>query len=124
MSRTGILVVSLCCLQVLVLTVQMGTTEVKTKGGWGSRGRELRRNVGNWYTSGFPLWSSSVGTDNSDGDSGGRDDRWAGRKRQRDCEAEMSGTGIPAVSRCGLQVLVLTAQKGDYRGKDDRWAEK
>ena len=67
MSGTGIPAVSSCGLQVLVMTAQMGTIKVKTIGGWGSRGRELRRNVGNWYTRRFPLWSSSsAGNDSSE----------------------------------------------------------
>jgi hypothetical protein len=79
MSGTGIPAVSSCGLQVLVMTAQMGTIKVKTIGGWGSRGRELRRNVGNWYTCGFLLWSSSAGTDSSDGDYRGKDDGWVGK---------------------------------------------
>ncbi len=37
--------------------------EVETERLW-------NRNVGNWYTSGFPLWSSSAGTNNADRDYG------------------------------------------------------
>jgi hypothetical protein len=48
----------------------------------------------------------------------------AGGLQKRDCEAEMSRTGILLASPCCLQVLVLTAQIGDYRGKDDRWVGK
>ncbi len=46
------------------------------------------------------------------GDYGGRGNGWVGKLRQRDCEAELSGTGIPAVSPCGLQVLVMLVQMG------------
>ncbi len=41
LSGTGIPVVSPCGLQLLVLTAQMGTIEVKMIGGWGSRGKRL-----------------------------------------------------------------------------------
>ncbi len=34
-----------------------------------------------------------------------------GKVEAKNCEAEMSGTGIPVVSPCGLQVLVMTARK-------------
>jgi hypothetical protein len=79
-SGTGIPVVSPCGLQVLVLTAPMGTTEVKTMGGWGSRGREtVKQKCQELYTSGFPLWSSSVGTDSSDGDYRGKNDGWVGK---------------------------------------------
>jgi hypothetical protein len=67
MLGTGIPAVSSCGLQVLVLTAQMGTIEVKTIGGWGSRGRETvkqkcRELVYQW----FPLWSSSAVNDSSE----------------------------------------------------------
>ncbi len=98
MSGTVIPLAFPCGLQVLVMTVQMGTTEVKGIGGQGGRGRNEAEILG----TGMPTVSPY----------GGRDNGWVGKLRQRDCEAEMSRTGIPAVSSCGLKVLILTAQMG------------
>jgi hypothetical protein len=96
MSGTGIPAVFPCGLQVLVLTAQTGATEVKTIGGWGSRGRETVKQKC-WelvYQQFLPVvFKCHAGTDSSDGDYRDRGKGGGEIEVQERLSSIISGTG-------------------------------